>query len=359
MNNNSTANYLDSNQNPESHWYLIHIDSIIFFFIWLAYAIASFVAIVVSSSGWGALVMMFYGFLFYGVISLVTLITIVNKRIAHKHRITIDIRILVIMIFVQFLSLTGITGDCGDQMCDLPTNFGYRIANLFASNSVVFSSLFTSVTTIIGPVTLLGYMVILFSFLANSLFNKLVYKTVVITLIAVIVIGAIFSLTAAPTIFDNLKLTTALDSMDANSCASISGYDEKRSCYIKIAKETRDYTICDNIPMIKHPKYNYYSLSDIRDSCYMATVDFIKPIYEVCNRVTQISIKNYCFLRIADEKACESIVDGYDNSKDRCYKDLGVESQSSKYCEKIISNEWKKSCYDNMQPNNSSLPSGQ
>lgn len=349
----ANENLLDNHDNDEfslkkyqSPWYLSNIHIILFLLLWFGYAIISILALFLSSGGWTALMMLVYGFIFYGILSLIVLVTASNKLIAKKFKVTVDDRILLILIFVHLLALTGNIGDCGDFTCNGPANFGYRITYLLGFSNTVLGSFFTTTTAILGPIAAVGYFVILFSFLLSTLFGKITYKVVKFSLLTIVVVGSIFFLIFIRSIVDDIKFTTSVQNHDPEGCVGINSYTKKKDCYAKIAKETRDATICDDVPLIKDPSQSRLPAEAMRDACYMAAVEGIVPTYEVCNKISYARTKNDCFVRVGDEKACASIVDGYDNSKDRCYKELGVRLRDNIYCEKIVASDWKNACYN-------------
>jgi len=342
---NNVSNNLISDPNLSNQWYMLKINIFIFFILWFVYIALSYLGLIFSSGGWTGLIIGLLGLLFYGGLFAHVFFVTIKKLRARDFTIYLDLRIVLILIFLQLLAYTGNVGDCGDDICNYPSNFGYRMMLFLAIEETALGSLFASVTSIIGPIAAVGYFFTIFPFLTNVFSNRKTYQAVKYILLLVIVVGVFLPLMSISTILDDMRRATAIQYSNVENCKSVFEYDKKKDCYIKIVKKTRDYKICDNIPLIKNPKWQDVPLEGMRNTCYKEIIKEIVPSHEECNRITtDINIRDSCYSRIADKKACDSIAVGYGFSKPRCYFSAAISTNDYTLCQFALPDDID-SCY--------------
>lgn len=117
----------------------------------------------------------------------------------------------------------------------------------------------------------------------------------------------------------NFPSTENSSSKDPSVCEKENDYG-RFNCYVQLADRTNDKTLCEKLPE-----------PDVLGS---------------------IGDKEYCYVKFAylkkDVGICDTDVKS-DQYKYMCYRDLAVEKNDSKICEKIDNESRRKQCYDDFK----------
>jgi len=146
---------------------------------------------------------------------------------------------------------------------------------------------------------------------------------------------------------DDLAIAKATILQDLSLCEDVANSFKKNVCYIFVAREMKDESLCEKIELKQG--------DNSRDSCYIY-VAREKVDKNICGKVITQSgsnSKDVCNLFLAQETGkaqwCEEIkVESGDNSQDTCYIFVALQNKDASLCEKInVANggNSKDACY--------------
>jgi len=159
-----------------------------------------------------------------------------------------------------------------------------------------------------------------------------------------------------------------------SECNNIPDSDEKNICYMQVAENKGDVSICDNIPSsgaYSNVNTNCYTkvgckTGDIsicneiqknepypyKDECY-SCIASNKQDVSVCNKIQKKSLQDSCYRKIGiakqDPSICDKIteMDSWRN-KESCYKEVAIAKQDVSICDKIKDKDIKESCKEDI-----------
>ncbi len=109
---------------------------------------------------------------------------------------------------------------------------------------------------------------------------------------------------------------------------------EKENCYIPVAYEKRDKEICDNI-----------TNQSIKDKC-ISSVALVEKRTSFCDMIQDLEIKDKCYNSIACATLSPSICDTIQDQKirDSCYNYIAYKSKDKEKCVKIQDERMRQEC---------------
>jgi hypothetical protein len=119
------------------------------------------------------------------------------------------------------------------------------------------------------------------------------------------------------------EMDKAYYAKDQSTCEKMSDQRAKAYCYLEVAKEKHDYSICERIPVEDVPSTSTdYRIPEMRDDCFLALVEW--EDLSACDRIKDSTKKSYCYSYVArvkqDPSICDKIQD--ESIKDYCFKHI-------------------------------------
>ncbi|HLC89538.1 MAG TPA: hypothetical protein VJG65_01100, partial [Patescibacteria group bacterium] len=143
-------------------------------------------------------------------------------------------------------------------------------------------------------------------------------------------------------------------------CNKIADLSAKQACYLDYARETGDYSICEDQIFDQINKVVCYSNAatkadtivicsyaknqDIMDKCYAAVPPGINHNINRCDQVQNPESKDTCLLNVAITNKDKTICDSLVTQRDPCYSNVAIAKNDLSLCNLVKEDFFKQSC---------------
>ena len=169
---------------------------------------------------------------------------------------------------------------------------------------------------------------------------------------------AICEQNADTTDMDRCYMDAALTHVDTSPCDRIVVNDTRSICYVKVAKYSGNYRICNEI---QDEGYQDYCLAWVkgdssfcedakvvngRDICYYWIARTMSNV-TLCDKIKDAGQKDACLVEVASEErnatVCERVA--AESQKDECFRTVAIQSRNPALCSKIMDDDVKELCF--------------
>jgi hypothetical protein len=163
---------------------------------------------------------------------------------------------------------------------------------------------------------------------------------------------------ADTTDMDRCYMDAALMHVTTGPCDKIRVNDTMNICYVKVAKYSGNYRICNEI---QDEGYQFYCLAWVngdssfcedakvlggKDLCYYWIARTMSNL-TLCEKINETGQKDACYVEVASQERnstiCEKVV--MLSKKDECFRTVAIQSRNPALCSKIKDDEVKEMCY--------------
>jgi len=113
-------------------------------------------------------------------------------------------------------------------------------------------------------------------------------------------------------------------------CDAIYDVNEREMCYVKIAMDTKDASIC--------PKLNLEA-----DQCYDGVANRTQNV-ALCDNIVNAGRQSLCYLAFSEDDPSLCAKMGDESIRDQCYSDAAYHTGDKSYCENIESEISRQLC---------------
>ena len=157
---------------------------------------------------------------------------------------------------------------------------------------------------------------------------------------------------------DRCYMDAALMHVTTGPCDKIRVNDTMNICYVKVAKYSGNYRICNEI---QDEGYQFYCLAWVKgdssfcedpkimggkDLCYYWIARTMSNI-SLCDKINDTGEKDACYVEVASEERNSTICDKVImlSKKDECYRTVAIQSRNPALCSKIKDEDLQDLCY--------------